>query len=135
MRPLTPLVSRRTFGLISGAGLMMAISPSIASLTAEAQTAAKTYRIGILGVTPRERVVVLYDAFRQGLRQSGYAEGQQATLVDRHADGVPSRLPALAAELIRTMHCLPQASFARASATCACIDLSIRTSGAGAQLQ
>jgi putative ABC transport system substrate-binding protein len=121
---LTAFLSRRAFGLIGGAGLIMAISPSIASLTAEAQTAAKTSRIGILGVTPRERVLVLYDAFRQGLSQLGYTEGQQVTFVDQHADGAPSRLPALAAELIRTM---PDVIFARGPAAVAAAAQATRT--------
>jgi len=39
------------------------------------------------------------DAFRRGLREFGYVEGQNITLEVRSADGDNRRLPALAAEL------------------------------------
>jgi ABC-type uncharacterized transport system substrate-binding protein len=110
------LVSRRAFGLIGGAAFVMSVSPRIFSLTAEAQTAAKTFRIGILGVTPRDQILILYDAFRQGLSQLGYEEGRQVTFLDQHAGGVPSRLPAIAAELVRSR---PDVIFARGPAAVA----------------
>src|SRR5262249_43848227 len=42
----------------------------------------------------------LLEAFRQGLREQGYIESQNITLVLRSADGSAERLPALAAELV-----------------------------------
>src|ERR1051325_6350704 len=41
------------------------------------------------------------DAFRQGLRQLGYAEGKDFVIEDRNADGKLDRLNELAAELVR----------------------------------
>src|SRR5262249_15996136 len=41
------------------------------------------------------------DALRQGLRQLGYAEGQNISMELRWADSVTDRLPELAAELVR----------------------------------
>src|SRR5262249_17210499 len=41
------------------------------------------------------------EAFRQGLRDLGYIEGQNITIEYRHADNQRDRLPALAAELVR----------------------------------
>ena len=38
-------------------------------------------------------------AFEEGLREHGYAEGQNLTIEYRFAEGEPERLPALAAEL------------------------------------
>ena len=40
-------------------------------------------------------------AFRQGLRDLGYVEGQNLVIEDRHAEGNPERLRDLAAELVR----------------------------------
>jgi putative ABC transport system substrate-binding protein len=40
-------------------------------------------------------------AFRQGLKQTGYVEGQNLTIEFRHGDGRYDALPALAADLVR----------------------------------
>jgi putative ABC transport system substrate-binding protein len=72
----------------------------VASLTprwAHAQAQAATPKIAILLIGSREPFLGL---FREGLREQGYVEGQNITLVVRSSEGQGSRLPALASELI-----------------------------------
>jgi putative tryptophan/tyrosine transport system substrate-binding protein len=55
-------------------------------------------RIGYLAQVTRAPLV---EAFRQGLRELGYREGQNLAIEFRDAEGQPARLPALAAELVQ----------------------------------
>ena len=55
-------------------------------------------RIGYLAQITRAPLV---EAFRQGLRELGYHEGQNLTIEFRDAAGQPERLPVLAAELVQ----------------------------------
>ncbi|MDA9427123.1 ABC transporter substrate-binding protein [Bradyrhizobium sp. CCBAU 53380] len=55
--------------------------------------------IGYLGVGSADSDVPLA-AFRQGLSEAGYAEGQNVTIDYRWAEGNSERFPALAAELV-----------------------------------
>ncbi len=79
--------------------LALALSILAAPLTAWAQPPAKVPRIGYLtgnlatGVNLRE-------AFLQGLRDLGYAEGRNVAIEYRDAEGKYDRLPALAADLV-----------------------------------
>src|SRR5213594_2013775 len=69
----------------------------------EAQQPASAPRIGFLAPSsPSEPRVVRYlEAFRQGLRELGYVEGQNFAFEFRWAGGQYDRLPGLAAELVR----------------------------------
>ena len=57
------------------------------------------------GGTPRLAQTESYraplDAFRQGLRENGWVEGQNVSIGYRFAEGDAKRLPALAAELVQ----------------------------------
>jgi putative tryptophan/tyrosine transport system substrate-binding protein len=70
-----------------------------APLAAEAQS--RIPSIGVLMPGPVAQRLHMIEALRQGLREQGYVEGQNITLVVRSADGVMERLPALAEELVR----------------------------------
>ncbi len=88
------MIDRRTF--LAGTGAVLLAAPH----AAEAQQAGQVARIGLLfygapGPSPE------LDAFRQGLRDFGYIEGQNITIDYRFANGQVGRLPELAAELIR----------------------------------
>src|SRR5215831_4821579 len=65
------------------------------------QQAGKVPRIGFLGVTSTSDRPSLLDAFRQGLRELGWVEGQNIVIDYRYAEGRFDRLPDLAAELVR----------------------------------
>jgi putative ABC transport system substrate-binding protein len=62
-----------------------------------AQGSAKIRRIGILNVGRGNPSI---DAFRQGLHELGWVEGQNIAIEYRFADGDEERLPALAAQLV-----------------------------------
>jgi len=61
--------------------------------------AAKMHRIGYLGSSGK--AAGFHEAFRQGLRDNGWVEGQNIAIDYRFAENKPDRLPALAAELVR----------------------------------
>jgi putative ABC transport system substrate-binding protein len=67
------------------------------------QTAAKMARIGVLvtGALNSAEQQAILDAFRQGLRERGYVEGQNVVIEYRGADAKIERFPELATDLIR----------------------------------
>jgi putative ABC transport system substrate-binding protein len=68
----------------------------------DAQPATKVYRIGRLSAgRPLPESNSYEEAFRQGLREFGYVEGQNLVVEYRYAEGSAERLPDLAAELVR----------------------------------
>jgi putative ABC transport system substrate-binding protein len=79
--------------------IALALSFVAAPLAVDAQQGQKTPRIGFL--SPGNATSSPTDAFRQGLRELGYAEGQNLVVEYRWADGHTARLPALAAELVQ----------------------------------
>ena len=88
-------MDRRTFvGTVAG-GLVIARS------VAEAQPAAKIYRIGFFLVGTAESVAPLVRTLTEGLRDLGFVEGRNLVFERRYADGNVERLPELAAELVR----------------------------------
>ena len=57
--------------------------------------------VGFLNPTSLDGYRPMVNAFRQGLQESGYVEGQNVAIEYRWAEGQYDRLPALAAELVR----------------------------------
>ena len=68
-------------------------------VAAGAQPAARVPRIAVLGVTPSNPT--LGEAFKLGLGELGYTDGQNVAVEYRDADGMPERLPQLAVDLVR----------------------------------
>ena len=80
----------------------LTLSLLVAPRTAEAQQATNVHRIGRLGAWPSHPMPnPSLEAFRQGLRDLGYVEGQNLVMEYRYAEGKAERLPDLAAELVR----------------------------------
>jgi putative ABC transport system substrate-binding protein len=57
--------------------------------------------IGFLGPGSAESDAYRVTAFRQGLKESGYVEGQNLTVEYRWGEGHYDRLPAMATDLVR----------------------------------
>ncbi len=72
-----------------------------APLVAGAQQARKVPRIGYLSAASPSSDGEFTEPLRQGLRELGYAEGQNIVIEYRWAEGRFERLPDLAAELVR----------------------------------
>src|SRR5262245_37965860 len=69
-------------------------------LTARAQEPVRPV-IGVLGSDTPELFADRLRSFRQGLGETGYAEGRNAAIDYRWANGHYDRLPELAADLVR----------------------------------
>lgn len=68
---------------------------------AEAQPAAKVWRIGYLDQGSKAINGAFLDGLRQGLRELGWVEGRNIVIEARFAEGKTEQLPALAADLVR----------------------------------
>jgi putative ABC transport system substrate-binding protein len=71
------------------------------SVSVQARQLGKITRVGFLLFPSRSAVADSLDAFRQGMRELGYVEGQNIVIEYRYADGKFDRLPELAGELVR----------------------------------
>ncbi len=103
LRPATGQCGMPTrWPCLVGGIVLLALAALLALRTAAAQQPAKLPRIGVLSpASPPPAPAPALDAFRQGLRELGYVEGQNILLEYRHADWQFDRLPALAAELVQ----------------------------------
>ncbi len=83
-----------------GLAVVLTLCLFLASVV-EAQQTSKVYRIGVLEVVRAELNATNLSAFRQGLTELGYMEGQNLAIEYRSANGSAERFPALAGELVR----------------------------------
>jgi putative ABC transport system substrate-binding protein len=85
---------RREFILLGGAAAAWRCN-------ALAQTPSKRGVIGFLVASSKISGGRQFSGFAQGMRELGYVEGRDYVLEDRYADGISTRLPQLAQELVR----------------------------------
>jgi putative ABC transport system substrate-binding protein len=83
---------------VSQLAMVLALLLLAAPLAAQAPQVGKVYRVGFL---TGYWVPELFNAFRQGMLDLGWREGQNLVLEARSADGKIERIPALATELVR----------------------------------
>jgi len=89
------MMDRRAFlGTLAGSVLA-------APLAAGAQPAGKVPRVGYLIATRPSDFPKIHEAFREGLRDFGYVDGQNVAIVVRNAEGNVERFPALVADLVQ----------------------------------
>jgi len=87
-------MDRRAF--VVGASTWLA-----APLVAAAQPPGKVWRVGFVNPGSASLTVSRLAALEQGLRELGYARGQNLVIEERYADAQFERVPDLAAELVR----------------------------------
>ena len=88
-------MNRRAF--LSGTSALLLAAP----LAAEGQQSSRIPVIGVLHPGSVDPGSPMLTAFRQGLRDLGWIDGQNIRLDPRYADWKPERLPGLAAEIVR----------------------------------
>lgn len=87
--------NKKIVGFLLGA-MLLAIS-----FSAEAQQTKKVPRVGFLSVGSATSMSARVEAFRRGLREQGYVEGQNIVVEYRYAEDKLDRLRELAAELAK----------------------------------
>jgi hypothetical protein len=90
---------RREFITLLGGAAASLVSWSRVALAQ--QQSGKVFRIGFLGLRTAESLRESLEAFRAGLGELGYREGQDFVIESRWADGKYDRLATLFADLIR----------------------------------
>ena len=82
--------------------LVAAAAILVFSVLAEAQQPKKIPRIGFLMPGSRSTYSMRIEAFRNGLRELGYTEGQNIAIEWRFVEGKSDRLAGFAADLVRS---------------------------------
>jgi putative ABC transport system substrate-binding protein len=87
---------------VTGVIIVVAVLLLAVPLAVEAQTPAQVPRIGYFWPShPLSNTSPRLEAFRQGLRDLGWVEGENTAIEYRWGEGRTERFPALAAELVR----------------------------------
>lgn len=95
--------TNRVDGVMDRRGFICTLAGGLLAmpLAAGAQQLDRPYRIGMLERTSTAVNAANLDAFRQGLRERGYVEGERFVIEYRSAEGRDEQFPILAAELVQ----------------------------------
>ena len=95
---------RRGASVLESTAVVIVLALVLATLVgpsrAEAQPTGRLPRVGVIWEASATTASAARTAFRQGLRELGYTEGQNILVEDRHAGGRLDQISTLAAELI-----------------------------------
>src|SRR5215467_6171436 len=95
---------RRGASVLESTAVVIVLALVLAALVgpsrAEAQPTGRLPRVGVIWETSATTASPARTAFRQGLHELGYTEGQNILVEDRHAGGRLDQISTLAAELI-----------------------------------
>ena len=95
---MPPMKTRREVVLALGAGLAW---PLLSRAQQPAKPAPKIVRVGLLETTSQQMNRTNYEAFRDGLRDLSYVEGQNLIIDYRSADGRSERFAEFVTDLVR----------------------------------
>jgi ABC-type uncharacterized transport system substrate-binding protein len=90
------MCAMRKAGVLS---ILLVVVLLAVAIIAEAQQAKKVPRVGFLASGSAATEAHRIEAFRQGLRELGYVEGQNIVIEYRYGEGKTERFPNLATEL------------------------------------
>ena len=88
-------------GVVFALSFVSALSFALAPRSITAQPAGKVYRIGYLANGTQATTGPFVEAFRRGLKEFGWVEGQNVAIEYRWADGNLERLPSLVSDLLK----------------------------------
>ena len=82
--------------------IALAWAAALRSVAGHAQQGAKAPRVGVLFPGPQAALASRIEALKDGLRSAGYPQPERIELILRAAEGDPSRIAPLAAEVLKS---------------------------------
>jgi putative ABC transport system substrate-binding protein len=94
------MMRREFITLLGGAAVAPSVLGPLAARAQQTPGLLTHPRIAFLGAESASTNQHFFDAFRQGMREHGYVDGQNVSLLERWAEGRSERFPEIIAELL-----------------------------------